>query len=472
MEMTETNDKGSSRRGFLKETSKIASASVAASGLFSRVYAAEINTINVALVGCGGRGTGAAVNALSVQNGPIKLIAMGDVFKGRLDESYKALTDVVNQTAGPGEDRKVDPAQVEVPEDRRFVGFDAYKQAIDCLRPGDVVILATPPAFRWPHFTYAIEKGVNVFMEKPVTVDGPSTRRMLRLGELSEAKNLKVGVGLMCRHCDARKELLSRINDGMIGTSESLRAYRMHGPVGFFYSGPRPQGISELMYQVQRFHSFLWASGGCYSDFYIHNIDECCWMKGAWPVKAQGMGGRHNRGDAIDQNFDSYTVEYTFPDDSTLTLYGRCIDNCSNEFASYAHGTKGSAIISTSSHTPARCRIFKGQDVKNEAEMVWAVGEPEPNPYQLEWDHLIAAIREDKPYNEVKRGAEASLVTSMGRMAAHTGQTITFEQILNSEHEFAPEVDKLTADAKAPLQALADGKYPIPQPGITIDREY
>ncbi len=195
-------------------------------------------------------------------------------------------------------------------------------------------------------------------------------------------------------------------------------------------------------------------------------------MKGAWPVKAQGLGGRFNRGDAIDQNFDNYIVEYTFPDDATLVLHGRCIDGCYNEFASYAHGTKGSAVISTSSHTPAKCRTYKWQNMKKEQDLTWAFPQPERNPYRLEWQDLIAAIREDRPYNEVKRGAEASLVTSMGRMAVHTGQLITFDQILNSDHEFAPGLDQLTAKSAAPLQAGKDGKYPIPEPGIKIDREY
>ncbi len=463
-----------SRRGFLQQTGKIATSSALATGLFSRAYAAENNTIKVALVGCGGRGTGAAVNALSVKNGPIKLVSMADIFPERLSGSYGELTKLQNKASGDSDSQQpvIAADQIDVPEDRRFLGFDAYKQAIDCLQPGDVAIFATPPAFRWVHFQYAIDKGVNVFMEKPVTVDGPTTRRMLKLGELSEAKNLKVGVGLMCRHCVARAELFDRIQNGEIGDIVSLRAYRMHGPVGYFSSGPVPKGMSELMYQVQRFHSFIWASGGCYSDFYIHNIDECCWMKNAWPVKAQGLGGRHNRGDAIDQNFDEYSVEYTFPDDSTLLLSGRCIDNCYNEFASYAHGTKGSAVISTSAHTPARCRTFKGQDTTREEDLAWSYPQPEPNPYQTEWDHLIDAIRNDRPYNEVKRGAEASLVTSMGRMATHTGQVITYEQILNDEHELAPGLDKLTMNSPAPLQAGPDGRYPIPQPGIVTDREY
>jgi len=456
--MSETTPKTSSRREFLRNTSRIAAATTLVAGSAHRVHAAEDNTIRVALVGCGGRGTGAAANALSVNNGPIKLVAMGDVFANRLNASYSNLA------------RKF-ADQVDVPEDRKFIGFDSYRKAIDCLGTGDVVIFATPPAFRWVHFAYAIERGINVFMEKPITVDGPSTRKLLQLAERSVQQNLKVGVGLMCRHCAARWELFDRIGDGQIGDIIALRAYRMHGPIGSAFPGPKPASISELLYQIQQFHGFLWASGGCYSDFLIHNIDECCWMKDAWPVQAQATGGRHYRGDAIDQNFDNYSVEYTFADGTKLLLYGRYMPGCHNEFASYAHGSKGAAVISTSAHSPAKCRIYRGQEFVKK-DLAWAFPQPEPDPYQLEWDHLIEAIREDKPYNEAKRGAEASLVTSMGRMAAHTGHIITYDEMLNCQHEFAADVDKLTMNAPAPLQLQADGKYPIPMPGIKRRREY
>jgi predicted dehydrogenase len=305
-----------------------------------------------------------------------------------------------------------------------------------------------------------------------VTVDGPSTRKMLKLAEEAKKKNLKVGVGLMCRHCEARGELFKRIKGGEMGDLVALRAYRMHGPIGSFASGARPPGMTEVLYQVQRFHSFLWASGGCYSDFYIHNIDECCWMKDAWPVRAQAVGGRHYRGEAVDQNFDSYSVEYTFADGAKLFLYGRCIHGAHTEFASYAHGTKGSAVISVGGHDASKARICKGQNVDRQDAVTWAYGRGAPNAYQLEWDHLIDAIRQDKPYNEAERGAIASLVTSMGRMAAHTGQVVTYDQILNSDHEFAPNVDKLTNDSPAPLQAGPDGKYPVPMPGKNKNREY
>ena len=186
-----------SRRDFMKTTGMVAAASAFSQAAVPLVHAGESNTIQVALVGCGGRGTGAAANALSTKNGPIKLVAMADVFQDRLERQLR-----------PASSKEHARQQVDVPDDRKFIGFDAYKKAMDCLKPGDVVILATPPAFRWVHFTYAIEKGLNVFMEKPVTVDGPTTRKMLALAEESVKKNLKVGVGLMCRHCEARGELL------------------------------------------------------------------------------------------------------------------------------------------------------------------------------------------------------------------------------------------------------------------------
>jgi predicted dehydrogenase len=453
---------GHSRREFLQRSGQVAAATAVLATGIPHVHAAEKSTIQVALVGCGGRGTGAAQQALSVPGAPTKLVAMADVFADRLKGSHKQLS-----KRKFGDQRKID-----VPEDRRFVGFDGYKNAMDCLNPGDVVILATPPAFRWVHFAYAIEKGLNVFMEKPVTVDGPTSRRMLELAKKADAKNLKVGVGLMCRHCDARKELFNRIQDGEIGDILLMRAYRMHGRIGNGFTSPAPADMSELLWQVKNFHGFLWTGGGIYSDFLIHNIDECCWMKNSWPVEAKAIGGRHYRGEEVDQNFDVYAVEYTFDDGSKLLMDGRCMPGCHDEFASYAHGTKGSAVISSASHTPAKCRTYRSQRIGNKSDLTWAFPQPEPSPYQLEWNHLIDAIQTDQPYNEVPRGVEASVVTSMGRMAAHTGRVITFEEMLNCDHEFAPDLDKLTMDSPAPLAKNSQGKYPVPMPGIISQREY
>lgn len=445
------------RRTFLK-TSAAASA-IAASAMPARAYADEDNTLQIALIGCGGRGTGAATNALSVDS-PLKLVAMADVFESNLTNSYGNL-----------EKRFAESGRLAVPEDHKFIGFDGYKQAMDCLKPGDIVILTTPCVFRWVHYKYAIEKGLNVFMEKPVTADAPTTRRMLELNEQALEKNLKVAVGLMCRHCDARRELFDRIQNGELGDLTFLRAYRMAGPTGSAAAPPKPDDMSELMYQIKHFHGFLWLSGGAVSDFLIHNIDESCWMKNAWPVEAKASGGRHYRGNMVDQNFDTYSIEYTFDDGAKLFVNGRTIPGCHSEFASYAHGTKGLGVISSSSHWPSKARIYNGHSMTKE-NLAWEYPQPEKhNPYQAEWEHLIEAIRNDQPYNEVERGCMASVVTSMGRMAAHTGQIVTLDQMMNHDHEFAPNADQLTLESDSPLQAK-DGKYPIPYPGIIKNREY
>lgn len=456
----------STRRDFLKTTGKIAAASAFAGMTIPHVFAAENNTVQVALVGCGGRGTGAAANALTTsKSGPIKLTAMADVFRNRLDTSYKALN-------------KDFASQVDVPEDRKFIGFDAYKQAMDTLKPGDVAIFTTPLAFRWVHFTYAIQKGLNVFMEKPLTADGPTSRRMIKLAEEADKKNLKVGVGLMSRHSRALQELHKRIEDGELGDIVLMRGYRMHGPVGSAFSTKWPGTPSELMWQIQRFHSFLWASGGCYSDFYIHHIDHLCWMKNAWPVTAQALGGRHNDTSPdgvkyVDQNFDTYSVEYTFADGAKFIMDGRCINGCEPIYSSYVHGTKGVAIASKNSDCGLPSSIHRGQNPTRDTAIWTSIVKPEDrDPYTNEWNDLMTAIRNNLPYNEVKRGVEASVTTSMGRMAAHTGQVITFDQMLNHEHEYAPNADKLTPDSPAPVPANAEGRYPIPEPGIKKDREY
>jgi predicted dehydrogenase len=456
-----------SRREFIKSTGKLAAVSALAGVAIPHVHAAGSDLIQVALVGCGGRGTGAAAQALATKGGPIKLVAMADVFPARLQSSVQNL----KQNAAAA-------AKMDVPADRQFTGFDSYKKAMDCLKPGDIAIFASPPAFRWVHFGYAIDKGLNVFMEKPVTVDGPTSRRMFELGEAAQRKNLKVGVGLMSRHARHLEELAKRVQDGQLGEIILQRGYRMHGPVGWFSSLPKPAGENELLYQVQRFHSFLWASGGNYSDFYIHIVDHLGWMKNAWPIKAQGLGGRHYRqsleGETyVDQNFDTYAVEYTYADGTKFTFDGRCMTGCNDIYSSYLHGTKGMAIVSKNGDCGAPSSIFKSQNPRR-SDLVWESKIPagQENPYQNEWDDLVAAIRNDKPYSEVKSGVQCSLVTSMGRMAAHTGQEVTYDDILNGDHEMAPGLDKLNADSEAPLKADANGRYPIPEPGRKGMREY
>ena len=454
-----------SRREFIVATGKSAAFSALATVALPPVHAAGSDLIRIALIGCGGRGGGAAANALSVKRGPVKLVAMADLFPERLASDLNKL-------------KQNFPSQVDVPQDRQFLGFDAYQKAMDCLKPGDIAIFATPPAFRWVHFTYAIRKGLNVFMEKPLTADGPTSKRMFALAQEASAKNLKVGVGLMSRHSRAMQELADRVHNGEIGEIVLQRGYRMHGPGGYFLSLPKPPGITDLLYQVKRFHSFIWASGGCFNDFYIHLIDHLGWMKNQWPVKAQALGGRHYKvspeGVAyVDQNFDVYSVEYTYSDGARFFFDGRCMNGCEEIYTSCLHGTKGMGIVSKSGDCGLPSSLYKSQTA-TPTDLIWEskVSPDEKDPYQNEWNDLMDAIRDDKPYNEVKRGVEASLVASMGRMAANTGREITFDQMLQCDHDMAPNIDKFTMDSPAPLLADANGRYPVPQPGIVTTREY
>ena len=454
-----------SRRELGRRVGQAAAVSALAGVAVPAVHASSDSTVQVALVGCGGRGTGAAGDALRAKGARARLVAMADAYQDRLDSSHRRLS------------REEDLAErVTVPKDRQFVGYDAYRHALDCLKPGDVAIFATPLAFRGPHFAYAIEKGLHVFMEKPLTADGPTSRRLLKLGQEAAAKNLKVGVGLMSRHARHIQELHERVvANGEIGDVILMRGYRMHGPVGKFRSTPTPKGMNELEYQIRRFHSFLWASGGAFNDFYIHILDHLSWMKDAWPVRALAVGGRHFKVDEetgqpwVDQNFDTYGVEYTFADGTKMLFDGRCMEGTSNHYASFIHGTKGCAIASRQGDCGAPASIHKGQEATRENRL-W-VSTDRSSPYQNEWNDLMDAIVNDKPYNEVKHGVEASVVCNMGRASAHIGREITFDEMLNSDHEFAPDIDKLTRDSVPPIQPDARGMYPQPEPGRK-KREY
>ena len=468
---TSPDSRPASRRDFTKASGLVVGASALSGVVLPQVHAAGSDQLQLALVGCGGRGAGAAANAMS-QSGPPRLVAMADVFQHRLDGSYNSLK-------GKFKD------QVEVPDSRKFIGFDAYKAAMDCLKKGDIAIFTTPLAFRWVHFKYAIEKGINVFMEKPLTADGPTSRRMLDLARQASAKNLKVGVGLMSRHSHAMQELHKRIQDGEIGDLMLLRGYRMQGLLGSAFSekwpgmdSTLPGKPNELLWQLSRFHSFLWASGGGFSDFNIHNIDHLCWMKNAWPVKAQGIGGRTYRTSPdgkpyVDQNFDSYAVEYTFEDGAKLYMDGRCMGGAVPIYYSYAHGTKGMAVVSKANDCGRPSSTYRTQKPARDG-LIWTSPDSKTpdDPYFNEWQDLTDAIRNDKPYNEVERGVMASLVTSLGRYATHTAQEVTLDEMLNHQHEYAPDADKLTMDSPPPLKSDAKGFYPVPEPGRKTKREY
>jgi predicted dehydrogenase len=438
------------RRDFLKTSGgAIAGAALAAPLALPRPgYAAEDNTIKIALVGCGGRGTGAAANALSTK-GPTQLVALADVFPQRVENSFRELN-------------KAYASQLDLPPDHRFIGFDAFKKAIDVLGKGDVVLLATPAAFRPIHLDYAVAKGVNVFMEKSFAVDGPGVRRVLRAGDLAAQTNLKVASGLMWRHDPPREEVVQRIHDGAIGDVILLRTYRMHGPVGF---RPREAGETELAHQIMNYSCFNWLNASFFVDWLIHNIDVCCWAKNAWPVSAQGQGARVARTHP-DEMLDQYSVEYTFADGAMLLAQGRHVSGCWDIFSDFAHGTKGSAVL-MENLAAAKSRIYKGQSPTSET-LLWRYQGPAENPYQREHDLFFDAIRNDKPYNETKRAAETCLVSIMGRMAAESGQVINYDQAMASNLELAPGLEQITSlDAPAPIVPDASGKYPIPVPGQT-----
>ena len=446
--MNSSNFTGSNlttRREFLK-TSGSALAGAALAGAVARPgYAAEDNTIKVALVGCGGRGTGAAAQALSTK-GPTRLVALADVFEHRLQNSLTSLN-------------KGHEKQVDVPPERQFMGLDGFKKAIDSLDRGDVVVLATPPAFRPIHLDYAVQKGVNVFMEKSFAVDAPGIHRVLKAGEEATKKNLKIAGGLMSRHYKPLEEAIQQIHDGLIGDLITCWAYRMHGPVGI---GAREPGTKELAYQIANYSNFTWLNGSFLEDWLIHNIDVCCWAKNAWPVSVQGMGGRQVRKDA-DQLFDHYGAEYTFADGTRFMAQGRHIANCYDFFGSILQGTKGSGVLGEGQSKP---RLFKGHRQTSD-NLIWSYKGPACDQYQYEHDLLFDAIRNDKPYNETERCAKSCFTAIMGRMACESGKMITWDEAFACQTELAPGLDSYTWDSNPPVMPDANGRYPIAMPGQT-----
>jgi predicted dehydrogenase len=437
-----------SRREFLKLSGRAAAAGALAGVALPQCHAAGSDTIKLALVGCGGRGTGAVADAFSTTGGQVKLHAMADLFADRLQASLKNLAASF-------------PDKVAVTPDRCFVGFDAYKKAIDSLSPGDVVLLTTHAAFRPMHFEYAVNKGVNVFMEKSFAVDSPATRRMQKAAQVADQKNLKVSVGFMWRHSQARQEVIKRIHDGAIGEVNMLRIYRVHGPV---FCPRLPDKANEVEFQIRHAPCFNWASSGFFIDWHCHNVDVACWAKDAWPVSAQGMGGRCYP--ECGNLFDHYTVEYTFADGAKLLAFSRHMNNCWGTYADYAHGSKGSAVIMASLSIPPGSKIYKSQKMDDD-QIVWRYEGSEQNPYHREWQVLLDAIRQDKKHNEAHRGAEANFAAILGRAAVHTGAFLTIDEVKKSDFQYVKDIDHLTFDSPAPIKAGPDGYYAAPQPGVT-----
>ncbi|MBN1817974.1 MAG: Gfo/Idh/MocA family oxidoreductase [Sedimentisphaerales bacterium] len=436
----------STRRRFLSSGGLLAGSVLTGINL-GGVHAAEDNTIRLALVGCGGRGSGAAANALSSSTGPTRLVAMADIFEDRLARSYKALSEQFSD-------------QVDVPAERRFQGFDAYRKAVDAVGPGGVMIQATHSIFRPVHVAYAVERGVHVFMEKSFAPDPAGTRRILEIADQAKYKNLKIGCGLMCRHSSARQAMIEKIREGALGQIVLIRAYRMDGGIRL---EPFPGNQSELLWQLRRPYAFLWVSSAQFIEWMIHQIDECCWIKDAWPVSAHGLGGREPRSTDCAQNMHTYCVEFTYPDGTKAQINGRAMPNTYGDFATYVHGAGTAGQFSGNVHAPT-VSIFKDQRCEKD-NISWQPEREQISPYQVEWNVLLDAIRHDKPHNEAHRAAYTNYASIMARAAVHEQRIITWDEVTGSDFSFFTGAAGLTAESPAPVKADAEGRYPVPIPG-------
>jgi len=422
------------RRNFLR----LAGVSAVGAALAPELLAARARAtamgraeIRVALVGCGGRGSGAAANALST-SGPVRLVAMADAFEDRLESSHAALA------AEHGD-------KLAVPPERRFVGFDAYKKAIDC--DVDLVILATPPGFRPMHFAYAVGKSRHVFCEKPVAVDAPGVRMVLEAGEEARAKGLKIGVGLQRHHQAAYIECVRRIQAGAIGEIVLLRAYWNSSGV---WVNPRAAGQSEMEHQMRNWYYFNWLCGDHIVEQHIHNLDVCNWIMRDAPVSAQGMGGRQVRtGKEFGEIYDHHSVEFTYASGAKLLSQCRHMPSCQDDVSEHAHGAHGWADVS------AGRIVARGWEWRFQGEA--------PDPYQQEHDDLFAAIREGHDYNEAEFGAKSTMTAILGRMATYSGRRVNLKDALASPLALRPS--KYDWDGVPPSLPDANGFYPIPTPG-------
>jgi myo-inositol 2-dehydrogenase / D-chiro-inositol 1-dehydrogenase len=434
-----------SRRDFIKGSTAAVVTGALAGGLSlaRSAHAAGDDVIKIALIGCGGRGSGAAKQALSTK-GQVRLIAMADVFQDRLDGSYKEL-----MSQGEVKDK------IDVPVERRFVGFDAYQKALDA--GPDLVILATPPGFRPQHFEAAVQAGKHIFMEKPVATDGPGVRRVLAAAEESLKKRLAVGVGLQRRHEIKYIETIKRLQDGAIGDIVSTRAY-WNGSTPWVHKREELEQkygrkLSEMEYQLRNWYYFTWICGDHIVEQHIHNMDVINWLKGGYPVRASGMGGcQVRKGKDYGETFDHHAVEFEYADGTRMFSQCRHIPNCWNSVSEYAQGTKGTATISDALIAPA------GGDG-------WRYRGPKPDPYQVEHDDLFASIRAGNPINEAEAGAKSSLTAILGRMCTYSGKVVTWDQAMQSPYNLAPEAFSFEATPKSLPDA--DGLYQLPVPGLT-----
>jgi len=430
------------RRDFVKQGSMLAGA-IAAAPLISNAnfFSGSDDVIKVAVIGCGGRGTGAAVQALmSKQN--VKIVAMADAFKDRLDECYK---NVADELANAGAGTK---GTLDVPEERKFVGFDGYLKAIPL---ADVVILATPPGFRPIHFEEAVKQGKHIFMEKPVATDPAGVQRVLAAAKIAKQKKLNVVVGLQRHYQDSYRALFAKKD--MIGDITSMQAWWNNDGV---WTRPRKAGQTEMEYQMRNWYYFVWLCGDHITEQHIHNLDVINWFKGGYPVKAQGFGGRQVRkSKEHGEIFDHHYVEFHYADGSILNSQCRHMPGTSSKVDELLVGTKGKIYCDAARITDLRGKtIFQFDKSK------------ERNPYQTEHDELFAAIAKGEyKYADAENGAYSTMTSILGRMATYSGQVIDWDKAINSGLNLHPSV--YAFDAAAPVNPGPDGFYPVPVPGVT-----
>ena len=430
------------RRDFVKQGSMLAGA-IAAAPLISNAnfFSGSDDVIKVAVIGCGGRGTGAAVQALmSKQN--VKIVAMADAFKDRLDECYK---NVAGELANAGAGTK---GTLDVPEERKFVGFDGYLKAIPL---ADVVILATPPGFRPIHFEEAVKQGKHIFMEKPVATDPAGVQRVLAAAKIAKQKKLNVVVGLQRHYQDSYRALFAKKE--MIGEITSMQAWWNNDGV---WTRPRKAGQTEMEYQMRNWYYFVWLCGDHITEQHIHNLDVINWFKGGYPVKAQGFGGRQVRkSKEHGEIFDHHYVEFHYADGSILNSQCRHMPGTSSKVDELLVGTKGKIYCDAARITDLRGKtIFQFDKSK------------ERNPYQTEHDELFAAIAKGEyKYADAENGAYSTMTSILGRMATYSGQIIDWDKAINSGLNLHPSV--YAFDAAAPVNPGPDGFYPVPVPGVT-----
>lgn len=423
--MTGKLEQSSTRRDFLK-TSAAASMTLAASQL-PAAYASGNDRIRIGLIGCGGRGTGAAKQALQADPG-VELYAMGDAFEDRLQLSLGAL-----KAEDVGSRVKVDP-------ERQFVGFDAYQQVIDS--GVDVVLLTTPPHFRPQHLRAAIDAGKHVFAEKPVAVDAPGVRSVLETCRVAREKKLNVVSGLCLRYHAGFQETVSRIHDGAIGSIRMLQANDYRGPI--WLKQPQPDW-TDMHVQMRNWYYYTWLSGDFNVEQHVHYLDVCAWLKGEYPVRAVGMGGREVRNQPEYGNiFDHHSVVYEYADETRLVSNTRQIPNCFRDMSCVAIGSQGVADVSE-----------KRLEIRGESN--WRYREKPKNMYQVEHDLLFAALRSGNLINNGEYMAHSTLLAIMGRMSTYTGQQVTWQQALASKQRLGP-----TEYAWGPLEFP-----PVAVPGVT-----